>query len=94
MKLTLDKRFRVYTDPRNFILEKLEYVIDRKTGEVKEEWRNAGYFGRFEHLLNTYANESLRSLEDTSLAEIKETIVNLQQNIEKVVRKEGIKLEL
>ena len=94
MKLTLDERYRVYTDPKNFILEKLEDVTDKKTKEVKQQWRNAGYFGRFEHLLNTYANESLRSLDDTSLEEIKETIINLQKTIEEVVRKENIKLDL
>lgn len=94
MKLTLDDRFRVYSDPRNFILEKLEDVKDRKTGDVKQEWKTVGFFGRFEHLLNTYKNESIRNMEDTSLSEIEKLYLKLDQTIKDVVKRENITLEL
>ena len=92
--MQLDEEYKVTVDPMNFRLEKLEDIQDRKTGEMKQEYKTYGYFGRFEHLLKTYANEKIRQQGSTSIDELVDLIGNLHRTIEKVVKKENIKLNV
>lgn len=93
--MVLDEKYQVTVDPRNFILQKLEDVTDKKTKEVvRQDYKNVGYFWKFEHLLERYATERIREQENTSIEEVKELILSLHRTIERVVKKESIKLDV
>lgn len=43
--MNLSSQWRLSSDERCFILEKLSDVTDRKTNEVKQQWKIIGYYG-------------------------------------------------
>lgn len=43
--MNLSSQWRLTSDERCFILEKLADVTDRKTSKVKQQWKVIGYYG-------------------------------------------------
>jgi hypothetical protein len=89
--LELSDKFKVSTEPMNFVLEKLEDVEDRKTKEVKQVWKNKGYFGgNLSACLKKYANESLRDSGGSNVEQLIIQLKSLEDHIDKVVKRENI----
>lgn len=86
----IDENYRVKSDPRNFILEKLTVVTDKKTQESKQEWRTQGYFGKFDHLLKYYLNECIRDSENADISKLYNLINDTYMKIEARAKKENI----
>jgi DNA-directed RNA polymerase sigma subunit (sigma70/sigma32) len=94
--LQLDKEYRITTDKYNFILERLEDVIDRKTREVKgKEWKDVGYFGsNIKATLNKYVVEKVKKEEHKDINKLIDKLDEIERTIIRVVKRENIKLEV
>jgi hypothetical protein len=95
MLLQLDDKFKITTDSslQNFQLEKLESITDRKTKEIKHEWKIIGYFGNnLKSVLRRYTDESLLDLENVTLHSVLDKLNEIEKTIETIVKKENIKL--
>ena len=90
LQLILDEDFKVSADKMNFVLEKRSEVKDRKTEEIKYVWKDVGYFGRLEHLLEKYKQERIRVSESNSVDDLIEELKNIKLCINNVVKKENI----
>lgn len=93
--LQIDEHFRIQnSDGRNFVLEKLEKVKDRKSGEEKEEWKFKGFHGNLRYALERYTtDESVLDRFDDKVSEVKELIQhmkNMEQIIKDILKKENI----
>lgn len=89
--LQLDDKYRIISDPLNYILEKLEDVEDRQTKEIKQVWKNKGYFGyNLRSCLKKYTSESLRDSGGKNVEQLIEYINALEEHIDKVVKRENI----
>lgn len=92
MLLQLDDEYRITNDKHNYILQKYEDVIDRKTKEVvSKEWKDYGYFGTsLTSAIKKYVNEKIK---DSDTLEVKELLAKLDElklHIEKTVKRENI----
>jgi hypothetical protein len=95
MNLMLDNKFKVETDSsfQNYILLKLEDIKDKKTGNVRQDWIQIGFFGHnFSSLLKRYKNESLIDLENTTIEKVLDKLNELDKRIDKVVKASKLKL--
>jgi hypothetical protein len=97
--LNLDERFRIVTDKAkmNFILEGLEDVKSKETGEVvRQDWKHLGYHGQhLNHAIKQYVRQKMLNLdEECDVDCLIDELHELDQQIEKVVRKENITFEL
>jgi hypothetical protein len=95
--LQLDEHFRIQNnDSRNWILEKLETVKDRKSGEEKQEWKFRGFHGSLSYALERYTKEeSILDRFDDKVTEVKDLIShmkNMEQIIKDTLKKENIDL--
>lgn len=95
LELQLDETYKLTSDKLNWILEKYEEVIDLKskqpTGEFK--YKTVGFFGlNISHALKRYVTETLRSEDNTDAHKLIDKLNELNLNIDKVVKKENIKL--
>jgi hypothetical protein len=95
--LQLDNNFRVLVDSskQNFILEKLDDIVDKKTKEVvRRDWVLCGYHGNsMRSVLLQYRNEAL--ITDNKLETLNDVLDKLnevEKTIVKVVKQENIKL--
>ena len=93
MNLILDERFRISSDKHNFILEKYEDVEDRKTGEIKQVWKDAGYYGSIEPILNRYTKERVRDSEASSVDDLIIELKEIKLHINNIVKRENITLK-
>ena len=93
MNLILDERFKISSDKHNYVLEKYEDVEDRKTGEIKKMWKDAGYYGSIEPILNRYIKERIRDSEATSVNELIAELKEIKLHISDVLKRENITLE-
>jgi len=94
--LQLDKEYRITMDKYNFILERFENVIDRKTKMVKgKEWKDVGYFGgNIKILLNRYVTEKLKNEKDNDVNKLINKLNEIENTIVRVVKRENIKLDI
>ena len=93
--LPLDDKFRVESAKHNFTLQKYEEIVSRKDDSVRYDWKDIGYFGsNLAYCLKRYIVESLRDEEDTDVHRLLDRLKELENVIEKKVRKENILLEL
>lgn len=98
MLLQLDDQYKVTCDSskQNFILEKLVDVIDKKSREVvRKEYQIIGYHGNsFRSVLKKYAADSLIESEPSSYQQVIDKLNDLERTIDRVVKRENIKLEV
>jgi tetrahydromethanopterin S-methyltransferase subunit G len=97
MLLQLDDKFRVVVDSskQNFILEKLDDILDKKTKEVvRQDWILCGYHGNsLRSVLLQYRNVSLISDDKLeTINDVFDRLNEIERTIEKVVKSENIKL--
>lgn len=93
MILQLDDKHKISSDKFNFVLEKLEDITDRKTGETKQQWKDVGYFGHnLEYALKRYIIEVVRHEDKTDANKLYKKLNDLENTIKTVVKKENIKL--
>lgn len=94
--LHLDDQFRITKDTseQNFQLEKLFEIKDRKTGEIKSEYKIIGYHGSsIKSVLNQYKNEAVISDDKLeSIHSVMDKLNEIDKTIERVVKKENIRL--
>ena len=93
MNLILDERFRISSDKHNLVLEKYEDVKDRETGQINQKWKDVGYYGTIEHVLNKYKNERIRDSEASSIEDLVVELKEMKLHISDVVKKENITLK-
>lgn len=93
MEYKLDDNYYLKTDKYNWTIQKLSKVEDRKTKEIKEEFKDDGHNGTFEQALNYYSNEVLRDLGKVTQPEILEAIKDLKVHNSKIAKEIKVKLE-
>jgi RNA binding exosome subunit len=98
MLLQLDDKFRIVVDSskQNYILEKLEDILDKKTKEVnRQDWILCGYHGNsMRSVLLQYRNESLINSNLETINNILDRLNEIERTIEKAVKQENIKLDV
>jgi hypothetical protein len=97
MLLQLDEKFRVVVDSskQNYILEKLDDIIDKKTKEVaRQDWLTIGFHGNsLRSVLLQYRNVSLISDDKLeTLHNVLDRLNEIESTIKTVVKQENIKL--
>lgn len=96
MLLQLDDLFRISCDSskQNFQLEKLIDIEDRKSKEIKQEWKIIGFHGNsLGSVLKQYRNESLITADKLeTLHNVLDALNEIDKTINKVVKRENIKL--
>lgn len=98
MLLQIDSNFRVTTDSslQNYLLEKLQNVIDKKTREVvRKDWGIIGYHGNsMRSVLLQYKKEALIAEDNLeTLHSVLDKLNEIDQTIDRVIKKENIKME-
>jgi hypothetical protein len=95
LELQLDDTYKISSDRYNFVLEKNEEIIDLKTKQPtgKFKYKDAGYFGsNFAQALKRYVTESIRDVEKAEVSLILDRINQLERHIDRVVKRENIRL--
>ncbi len=93
--LQIDEKWRFTSDKYNFILQKYEDVIDRKTKEPtgEKEWKDMGYFGgNLKVALKKFSNEYIRDQDKLYIDELITKLEEIENKIDRVVKQENIKL--
>lgn len=93
MNLVLDDNYRIISNDegRNFILEKLYEVEDRKTQEIKKVFKVKGYYGRIEHAISSYAkSETIADMDLININDLLEHMKRMDNKIEEVLRESNI----
>jgi hypothetical protein len=90
MILQLDSKHRVSIDSscQNYILESLDEVKDKKTGDIKYEWNGIGFHGlSMRSVLLQYKNHAIAISELETINDVLDRINELENTIHKVADK-------
>lgn len=90
MLLQLDSKHRVTIDSscQNYILESLDEVKDKKTGDIKHEWNGLGFHGlSLRSVLHQYKNHDLAVSELETLNDVLDRLNEIDNTIQKVATK-------
>lgn len=92
MLLQLDDEYRVVNDKYNYILERYEDIIDRKTKQpIGKDWKQLGFFGtNLSPAIKKYVNEKIKDSDTLNVSELLERLNELNRHIDKVVKKQNI----
>ena len=94
-EIQLDNTFKVTYESQNWTLYRDEDTLDIKTKEYTGnfKWKNVGYFGdNFDQVLKRYVRESINDAAISSIHDVLDRLNEIDRNIEKIVKKENIKL--
>lgn len=83
MIVKLSEKYRITTDPHNFILEELRETTNPKTKETRKAWKQIGYFGKFEHIIHFIFKNELVSNDNLTIAQIKDILKELERIVDK-----------
>jgi hypothetical protein len=89
--INLDNEHRIVTDPYNFMLEKHEKVINRKTKEESKKWTVKSFHSCFEHAIHKYVEEVIREKDTTDIYKLVRELRSLREHITKVCNELNIK---
>ena len=95
MILKLDDTYRIISDKLNWVLQRYEDVMDRKTKEPTgvKQWKDVGYFGgNISNAIKKYVNEYIRDQGTLHIDELLSKLSLIEKQIDKVVRQQNIKL--
>lgn len=95
MILKLDDTYRIISDKLNWVLQRYEDVMDRKTKEPTgvKQWKDVGYFGgNISNAIKKYVNEYIRDQGNLIIDELPDLIRELESKIDRVVKRENLKL--
>jgi hypothetical protein len=93
-ELMIDDNFRIVFQQENFVLQEYTEVKTKGSGEVRQEWKFQGYFGKsLASALNRYKTLNVSNQGSTSVDELIGVIHKSEKRIEDVVTKNELKLK-
>lgn len=84
LKITLDKKYKLVSDSKNYMIQKVGQVQD---GEKKgdETITTMGYYGSLESALKNYKELLIRESDIETIEELLSTIKEIDKKIEKIL---------
>jgi hypothetical protein len=84
--MNLTDNWRIKYDAYNVILEQLIEIEDRKTKEMKKEWKVAGYFGKLEHACECVLRQNIKAVESSDINSLIDTIQTESKRLQDAIR--------
>lgn len=88
-----DDNYLINTDKYNFVLEKLENVVNKETKEVTQKYKNPQFFGRFETLLEYCLYDRIKDSKSETIEELINEIKEYKKHVTDLVKRENINLK-
>jgi len=86
--MILGKKWKIEFEPLNYTLFRLENVRDKKTNEIKKEWKLLGYYGNIPNLINGLIKNKVRAKEIEDFKELDREIKQIIEDAKSNVLKE------